>query len=102
MPFKQEIHTLDSVILHLMHFDAFDPNDYLDHLTEQETERYFSFTHPKRRMEFVATRILRHRIFGFEHIHYTPLGAPYIQDEGFISISHAKGVVGIALSEAFR
>ncbi len=101
MLFKQEIHSIDSVNIHLLRYEAFDPADYLDHLTEQETERYFTFTHIKRKMEFVATRILRHRIFGFTHIHYDVLGAPYIEDEGFISISHAKDVVGIAFSKEF-
>ena len=99
--FRQETHSIDSVNIHLLHYEAFDPNDFLDHLTEQETERYFTFSHAKRKMEFVATRILRHRIFGFTHIHYTALGAPYIMGEGFISISHAKGVVGIAFSKDF-
>ena len=99
--FKQETHSIETVNIHLLHYEAFDPNEYLDHLTEQETERYFTFSHSKRKMEFVATRILRHRIFGFTHIHYTALGAPYIEDEGFISISHAKGVVGIAFSKDF-
>ena len=99
--FRQETHSIDSVNIHLLHYEAFDPNDYLDHLTEEETERYFTFSHSKRKMEFVATRILRHGIFGFTHIHYTALGSPYIENEGFISISHAKGVVGIAFSKDF-
>lgn len=99
--FRQETHSIDSINIHLLHYEAFDPNEYLDHLTEQETERYFTFSHSKRKMEFVATRILRHRIFGFTHIHYNALGAPYIEDEGFISISHAQGVVGIAFSKDF-
>lgn len=101
MQFKQETLQIESVSIHLLYYDAFDPGDYLDHLTEQETERYFSFTHIKRKMEFVATRFLRHRLFGFTHIHYNEVGAPYIEDEGYISISHAKGVVGIAFSKEF-
>jgi phosphopantetheinyl transferase len=74
----------------------------MDQLTEPEKERYFTFIHEKRRMEFVATRILRHRLFGFQHIHYDEHGAPYIEDEGFISISHAPGVVGLAISKHFK
>ncbi len=101
MHFKQETHHIGPVSIHLLFYDSFEPSDYLDHLTEQETERYFSFTHIKRKMEFVATRILRHRLFGFTHIHYNEVGAPYIEDEGFISISHAKGVVGIAFCKGF-
>ena len=101
MQFKQETLQIESVSIHLLYYYTFDPGNYLDHLTEQETERYFSFTHIKRKMEFVATRFLRHRLFGFTHIHYNEVGAPYIEDEGYISISHAKGVVGIAFSKEF-
>ena len=101
MQFKQETLHIGSVNIHLLYYNTFDPGDYLDHLTEQETERYFSFTHIKRKMEFVATRFLRHQLFGFTHIHYNEVGAPFIEDEGFISISHAKGVVGIAFSKDF-
>ena len=80
----------------------FDPFTYLEQLTESEKERFFTFRHIDRKREFVATRILRHRIFGFQHIHYDPHGAPYIEGEGFISISHADGVVGIAFCKDFN
>jgi 4'-phosphopantetheinyl transferase EntD len=102
VPFTQEIIQLKHVEVHLLYFEAYSSSDFLDQLTEQEKERYFSFTHENRRMEFVATRILRHRLFGFQHIHYDEHGAPYIEDEGYISISHAPGVVGIAISKAFK
>lgn len=102
MPFNQEVIHLKEVDIHLMYFNPFDPADYLDQLTDQEKERFFSFRHQNRKCEFVATRILRHRLFGFEHIHYDEHGAPYIEDEGFISISHAPGVVGLVISKAFK
>ncbi len=102
MPFRQEILQINSVSIHLLEFDEFEPSTYLDQLTDHEKERFFSFGHPKRRREFAATRILRHRVFGFKHIHYDQNGAPYIEDEGFISISHANGIVGIALCKDFR
>lgn len=85
-----------------MHYNPFSPIDFLDHLTEGEIERFFSFSSLNRRQEFVASRILRHTIFGTEHIHYDEMGAPYIKGEGFISISHTKGVVGIAFSPQFK
>jgi phosphopantetheinyl transferase len=85
-----------------LYFNTYNSSEYLDQLTEPEKERYFTFIHEKRRMEFVATRILRHRLFGFQHIHYDTHGAPYIEDEGFISISHAPGVVGLAVSKYFK
>jgi len=102
VPFIQENIHLKKIEVHLMHYKAFNPYDYLDNLTDQERERYFSFTNIKRQCEFVATRILRYRLFGFEHIHYNEHGAPYIENEGFISISHAPGVVGIALCKDFK
>jgi phosphopantetheinyl transferase len=98
MPFKQDILSFNSATIHLLSFSSFDPYDYIDQLTDLEKERLLSFKSIKRRMEFTATRILRQRVFGFTHIHYTDIGAPYIPNEGFISISHANGVVSIALS----
>lgn len=100
--FTQEYIQLKDIDLHLMHFEKYDPIDYLDQLTDVEKERFFSFKHQNRKCEFVATRILRHRLFGFQHIHYDLFGAPYIEDEGFISISHSPGVVGIALCKNFK
>lgn len=100
--FNQEMLHFKDVSIHLMSFEAYDPSKFLDQLTDHEKERYFSFSSNKRKMEYVATRILRHRIFGFEHIHYNEHGAPFIENEGFISISHAEGIVGIALCKEFK
>ena len=102
MPFTQEVIQLKKVEIHLMYFKSYNPSDYLDQLTDQEKERFFSFKHIKRKREFVATRILRHRLFGFEHIHYDEHGAPFIEKEGYISISHGPGVVGIAICKKFK
>jgi len=102
MPFKQESIQLNHSSVHFIHYESFDPLDYLDFLTDQEKERFFEFTHDHRKREFVATRYLRHQLFGFEHIHYDSNGAPYIKGEGFISISHTTGTVGIAFNPNFR
>lgn len=85
-----------------MSFSDFEPLDYLDQLTSNEKERFFAFTNLQRKREFIATRILRHELFGFQHIHYDRVGAPYIEDEGFISISHSKNMVGIAFCKNFK
>ena len=71
-------------------------------MTDIETERFFSFKNINRRREFVATRILRHQLFGFQHMHYDSLGAPYIPNEGFISVSHSKNLIGIAVNEEYK
>lgn len=98
MPFTQSYEQINHVELHLMHYIDFDPKDFEDQLTDEEKERLFSFRSIKRQREFTATRVLRHSIFGFSHIHYTAIGSPYIPGEGNISISHAPGIVGIAVS----
>ncbi len=86
-------------IIYTLEFDQFTISKYFNFLTEQEIERALSFKSNKRQQEFVATRILRQEIFGFNHIHYNEVGAPFIKGEGFISISHANGIVGIAINE---
>ena len=88
--------------IYTLSFSDFEPLNYLEHLTSQEIERFEAFSHEQRKREFVATRILRHSIFGFKHIHYNAVGAPYIEDEGFISISHAKNLVGIAINSFYQ
>lgn len=98
---QNQIEVFDSII-HLIEYDAFEPLDYLDQLSTIEKERFFQFKHIKRQREFVATRILRHSIFGFKHIHYNTIGAPYIEGEGFISISHSQNLIGIAVNESFQ
>jgi len=100
--FNQDTIHLKNCSIHLLSFNGFEPREYLQHLTPEETERFFSFKHLNRQQEFVATRILRHQLFGFSHIHYNEHGAPFIENEGFISISHAPGIVGLAISRDFQ
>jgi 4'-phosphopantetheinyl transferase EntD len=102
MHFKLEQIKKGETTIYLLFYNPFNPSDYLDRLTSSEQERYATFRHPKRRMEFVATRILRHDLFGFEHIHYDENGAPFIEQEGYISVSHCNGVVGIALNPHYQ
>ena len=92
----------NDVKVYTMSYMDFNPLDYLDNLTELEKERFFTFKHIQRKREFVATRVLRHQVFGFEHIHYDEVGAPYINQEGYISISHTKNLVGFALCKKFK
>ena len=102
MIFKRNEFNFGSVSVNLMDFSDFEPAEYLDKLTDVEIERYFSFSNIQRKREFVATRILRHELFGFEHIHYDQVGAPFIEGEGFISISHSKNIVGIGMCKDFK
>jgi phosphopantetheinyl transferase len=97
--FTQQYIQLKDIDIHLLNFSEFETSDYLDQLTDAEKERFYTFNSAQRKLEYVATRILRHRIFGFEHIHYDKNGAPFIEGEGYISISHTKNQVGIAFSK---
>ncbi len=87
--------------IHLMGYDDFEPNNYIDHLSKVEYTRYVTFKHIKRRREFIATRILRKRILGSQHIQYNSIGAPFIEGVGFISISHSSYLVGLAFNENY-
>ena len=99
MHFTQQHIQIKDIDIHLLNFSEFETSDYLDQLTDAEKERFTTFNSTQRRLEYVATRVLRHRIFGFEHIHYDKNGAPFIKGEGYISISHTKNQVGIAFSK---
>ncbi len=102
MPFEVQQINNHGTEIYLMRYDNFESNEHLDKLTDSEIERYMSFKAEKRRQEFVATRILRHKLFGYEHIHYDNQGAPFIEQEGFISISHSKDLIGIAINKAYK
>lgn len=87
--------------IHLLNYPDFDYQDFLDVLTTDEQERCFGFKHAGRKKEFVATRILRHQVFGFDHIHYDHHGAPFLKNGSFISISHCKHFTAIAENSEF-
>jgi 4'-phosphopantetheinyl transferase len=102
MSFQYDLKQLTHSNLHFIRYDDFDPDTYQHILTPLELERYFNFSSIYRKKEFVATRFLRHELFGFEHIHYDANGAPHLHHEGYISISHSPGIVGIAVNKDFR
>jgi phosphopantetheinyl transferase len=100
--FSREKYLFGQTTVELLHFDDFDPSSFTHQLTAIELERFFEFTNIKRKREFVATRMLRHELFGFQHIHYDAVGAPYIEGIGNISISHTNNCVGIAYSKEYK
>lgn len=102
MPFKQEFIQIKAISIHLLTFEAFNPLAYFNHLSAEETERFYTIKSPLKQQEFVATRILRDRIFGHHHIYYNEHGAPYIKDKQFLSISHSRNTVGIAVCTDFQ
>jgi 4'-phosphopantetheinyl transferase len=102
LEFERKNYQFDDVQVFTLAFGDFDPIQYLDRLTTLEKERFFTFSNLKRKQEFVATRLLRHEVIGFQHIHYNNVGAPYIDGEGYISISHTRNLVGFALCKTFQ
>jgi phosphopantetheinyl transferase len=75
---------------------------YLSHLTASEIVKFGAIRHPDKQLEFAASRFLRTSLFGKKQIHYSEVGAPYLEDEGFISLSHTHGLVGLAHSTVFN
>ncbi len=100
-PFTFEEIQLNQTTLFLCRFDNFAPAPYLNYLSKEEVVKLSSFKSISRKREFITSRILRHRILGFQTIHYTEHGAPYTKGKGFISISHCKNWVGIAVNENY-
>ncbi len=90
------------VTIYLLYHDNFIADQYVDDLLPDELDQYHQFRHPFRKQEYMATRVLRTLHFGKKPILYSNIGAPSIQKEGFISISHNKLVSGIAFSNSFQ
>ena len=99
--FHTETRKYGPVEVHLLYFENFITDEHYHNLMDEEFERLEKLKHPARKREFVATRVLRSMVFGNEHILYNEIGAPYIEEEGFISISHAPHVVGLAFCKRF-
>lgn len=101
MPFTRKTIHLDRIEIHLIYFQDFLPEAYLDVLNEHDLRKLATYNHINRKREFIATRILKHELFGHKHIHYELHGAPYIDDEGYISISHSSNCSAIAVCRDF-
>lgn len=100
--FRREHIVIGTTEIHLIHFAEFEPTHFFHLISEQEQERLDSFHHVQRKREFVATRILKHDLFGYKEIEYESHGAPFIKNEGYISISHSRNCCGIAINENYK
>lgn len=100
--FHSEKLTFGDVEVYLLYYENFIEDEHLHNLLPEEHIRLETYHHPSRRREYIATRVLRTMVFGNEPILYSEIGAPYIEKEGFISISHAHRVVGLAFSRFFQ
>ncbi len=100
--FHTETRKYGPVEVHLLYFESFEMEEHYHNLMGHEHERLMTLNHPARKREYVATRVLRTMFFGNESILYNEVGAPFIEGEGFISISHAPHVVGLAFCKEFQ
>lgn len=91
-----------STTIYLLKYTLFDLDSFSHYLTEEELKRMNSFRHEKRKREFLATRILCQSIFPKSTIHYNEHGAPYVHKNEWISISHSKQMIGIAVNNKYR
>ena len=99
--FTRKSYSFEEVEIHTIYFDDFDSDSCLNELNTEERNRVNGFLLAKRKREFIATRILKNELFPNATILYNELGAPYLDDGPFISISHAPGVAGIAFGKKF-
>jgi 4'-phosphopantetheinyl transferase len=97
---RAEIREFGSVV-QLMRFDDFDPNAFSSVLSEEELDRVAHFKSLSRKREFTATRILFQELFEGEALKYTSNRAPYINNKGYISISHNRHTTVIAHNAEF-
>ena len=57
------------------------------------------FRTEERKKEIICTRLLLNKLLPYTSISYNKFGAPEIEDNNFISISHSKNIVAIILSK---
>lgn len=100
--FKIEKKCFGEVTVHLLYYEDFEPESYFEALLPDEINQLETFKSVVRKKEFVATRYLRTELFGKTPILYTEVGAPYLSNGEYISISHAKNVIGIASASSFQ
>ncbi|MNY05535.1 hypothetical protein D3C86_1382580 [compost metagenome] len=69
---------------------------YDSSLNDREKSRMDLIKHPEKKLEFAASRYLKHYLFGTKNIEYDLTGAPQIEGIGFISLSHCTSHVVLA------
>ena len=101
-PFTFDKLHLKETTIYICSFEKFIPQEYIKYLSKEEVIKLDGFNSISRKMEFVASRILRHRTVGFDKIEYNEIGAPYIKGRGFISISHTHSKAALAINNKFQ
>ena len=95
---------LTGVIIDLMVIEEEKLPKYLQTLTFNEITRLNSIKHPSKKLEYAASRFLKHELFGNVEIEYLEHGSPFIALENttqLISITHSHSLTGICKHEYF-
>ncbi|MCO5269655.1 MAG: 4'-phosphopantetheinyl transferase superfamily protein [Brumimicrobium sp.] len=93
--------SIGEVTIYLLRYERIDLSKLHPFLLPDEIDKITNYGHNLKQEEFAATRILRTQVFGKVPVFYSEIGAPYIKQEGYISISHSYNVVGIAYCKDF-
>ena len=90
---------LNDVFIYCMEIDPERSEFMEESLTENEKIKFLSIQHPIKRLEYLGSRHLKHQLFGYQDIFYDHTGAPYLEKQGYISLSHAYPFVVLAVCE---
>jgi phosphopantetheinyl transferase len=70
-------------------------------LSPKELSLVNNIKHRTKRNEHLAVRALKNQVFPYSELCYTEIGAPYLKNGPYISISHTEGLVGISSCNEF-
>jgi 4'-phosphopantetheinyl transferase EntD len=97
-----ESFTIGETKLFTLSYSYLEEEKYESVLTIFERQRIKSFRSETRRQEFLAARLIKNRFLGEGEISYDKIGAPFLPQAGYISISHSSGLAGIIRNNDFR
>lgn len=97
---------LSGVSIYLLVIDPEKESNYLKTLTSNEKNRFDSIKHPTKKLEFAASRFLKHELFGNQEIKYLEHGTPVLEQTDpsqklHISITHSRNYTAIAQHQSF-
>ncbi len=88
---------LNAVSIYLMEIDFSRFESYQNSFTPEEKAKIETIRHPEKKLEYAASRYLKHHVFGSKNIRYDSSGSPYIEGVGFISLSHCNTHIALAV-----
>lgn len=95
---------LNGISIYLLVIRQENTPEYLKTLTFQELERYNTLKNETKRLEFAASRYLKHLHFGNKEITYLEHGTPKVEDGHgvqLIALTHSKGMTGLSWHREF-